>query len=67
MWLGEVFEHRDKQHHIQGFALELRQRLLDCPLVESKSFQRLQLGRDLEIHSDAALQFGSKAINWVAR
>ena len=55
--LSQVFQHRDEHDNVHGFALEVWQRLFDCPLMEREFLQRLQLRRDLKIHSDASLQF----------
>src|SRR4029453_4561423 len=55
--LSEMFQHRDEHDYVQGFAFEVWQRLFDCPLMEREFLQRLQLRRDLKIHSDASLQF----------
>ena len=51
MW----FQYRDEHDDVHTFAFEVWQRSFDCPLMECKFLQRLQLRRDLKIHSDASL------------
>ena len=53
--LSQVFQHRDEHDDVHGFAFEVWQRLFDCGQMEREFLQRLQLRRDLEIHSDASL------------
>jgi len=57
LWLSQMFQHGDEHDNVHALAFQVWQRFFDCPLMECEFFKRLQLRRDLKIHSDASLQF----------
>lgn len=42
--LSQVFQYRDRQDHIQGFAFELWQHLFDSPVMKRESFNDCKSG-----------------------